>query len=91
MADPQWESLKSQGAREHNMVYLNQAVVGDTTYLPPGHSYFDLHSRSMKVVRQGISKKSTLCLYEGVEYWVSCDYCPMRGMYIPCEGCGRCG
>lgn len=83
MADPQWESLKSQRAREHNMVYLNQA--------PPGHPYFDLHSRSMKVVRQGISKKSTLCLYEGVEYWVSCDYCPMRGMYIPCEGCGRSG
>lgn len=83
MADPQWESLKSQRAREHNMVYLNQT--------PPGHPYFDLYSRSMKVVRQGISKKSTLCLYEGVEYWVSCDYCPMRGMYIPCEGCGRSG
>ena len=83
-----WENLRNQRSREHNHVSVETAVVGDTAYLKTGHSYYDLASRSMTVVREGICKKATLCSNEGINYWVACDQCPMRSGKIPCRVCG---
>lgn len=112
--DEVWMELKKQRSRENNMVdstpesnmdplTTKDFKIGDTTYLSSGALYYDLASKVMVAVREGIAKKATLCsyiyhyTYEGqsisrnVTVWVSCSLCASRSTYVPCAGCGKLG
>lgn len=111
--DEVWMELKKQRVErnhvastpEKNMDPLTTKdfKIGDTTYLSSGTLYYDLASRAMVAVPEGIVRKATLCSYiyhythegqpisKNVTVWVSCRLCVSRAMYIPCAGCGKLG